>query len=186
MKRKLEHAKQAFLKKSPKLDNAPVAKHSGGETQPPTMTEAATLNQSLPHEPRPKESGPGFTKFENMKMDDLLFVEIFAGSAKLSKAARDIGMQVLPVDKTASRASQIYIAQYDLTDPASLQALIDVLRTEGHRILAVHLAPACSTASRAREKKLLSFARKGFKIPGPLRSQQKPMNYVSNWIFCTP
>jgi hypothetical protein len=39
----------------------------------------------------------------------------------------------------------------------------------------VHLAPACGTASKAREKKLLSCVRKGFKVPVPLRSTQKPM-----------
>ena len=39
----------------------------------------------------------------------------------------------------------------------------------------MHLAPACGTASRAREKNLTSFAKRGFKIPGPLRSQKQPM-----------
>ena len=76
------------------------------------------------------------------------------------------------MDKTAARASQIFIAQYDLTEPEALQAIIDILHTEKDRILAVHLAPACGTASRAREKKLTSLANQGFKIPGPLRSQK--------------
>ena len=39
----------------------------------------------------------------------------------------------------------------------------------------MHLAPACGTASRAREKKLTSLANQGFRIPGPLRSQKQPM-----------
>ena len=77
--------------------------------------------------------------------------------------------------KTSSRASQIFIAQYDLTDPEALQSLIDLLHVEKDRIVAVHLAPACGTASRAREKKLTSLAKQGYKIPGPLRSQTKPM-----------
>ena len=102
-------------------------------------------------------------------------MEIFAGTARLSKVARDTGFQALPIDKTTARASQIFIAQYDLTEPESLQAIIDILTTEKDRILAVHLAPACGTASRAREKKLTSFAKRGFKIPGPLRSQKQPM-----------
>ena len=79
------------------------------------------------------------------------------------------------MDKTAARASQIFIAQYDLTEPEALQAIIDILHTEKDRILAVHLAPACGTASRAREKKLTSLANQDFKIPGPLRSQKQPM-----------
>ena len=103
--------------------------------------------------------------FTNNSVSDLLFVEIFAGTAKLSKAAKEVGMEVLPVDKTASRATQIHIAQYDVTDPDQLRALFEVLEVEKTRIAAVHLAPACGTASKAREKKLLTWAKKGFKNP---------------------
>jgi hypothetical protein len=49
-----------------------------------------------------------------------------------------------------------------------------LLETEKDRILAIHLAPACGTASKAREKKLVSFRNKGFKVPVPLRSKAKP------------
>ena len=108
-------------------------------------------------------------------MSDLLFVEVFAGTARLCKATKEFGIEVLPVDKTSSRASQIYIAQYDVTDPEQLECLMEVLEVEKHRIVALHLAPACGTASKAREKKLVSWAKKGFKIPKPLRSAQKPM-----------
>jgi hypothetical protein len=125
-----------------------------------------------------QNSSCGVTKFSGKCVEDLLFVEIFAGTARLSKVARDTGFQALPIDKTTARASQIFIAQYDLTEPESLQAIRDILTTEKDRILAVHLAPACGTASRAREKKLTSFAKRGFKIPGPLRSQKQPMGKV--------
>eukprot|EP00435_Cladocopium_sp_Y103_P063984 s44_g25.t1 len=81
----------------------------------------------------------------------------------------------MPVDKTSARASQVFIARYDITNPDEFAALLDLLRTEHHRIVAVHLAPACGTASKAREKKLKSFAKRGFKIPKPLRSKTKPM-----------
>lgn len=113
--------------------------------------------------------------FTNCNISDLLFVEIFAGTARLSKAAREIGMEALPVDKTAARSTQIHIAQYDVSEPEQLAALMEVLENEKHRIAAVHLAPACGTASKAREKKLRSWAKKGFKIPQPLRSVKKPM-----------
>ena len=82
---------------------------------------------------------------------------------------------MLPIDKTAGRATQIFIAQYDLADPDALQALLELLHNEKHRVVAIHLAPACGTASKAREKKLTKLAAQGFKIPVPLRSQQKPM-----------
>eukprot|EP00435_Cladocopium_sp_Y103_P028367 s3494_g7.t1 len=114
-------------------------------------------------------------KFRGLSVGDLLFVEIYAGTARLSKVAKDSGFQVLPVDKTSSRATQMFIAHYDVTDPHEFAALLELLRTEHHRIAGVHLAPACGTASRAREKQLKSFVKRGFKVPGPLRSKDKPM-----------
>ena len=108
-------------------------------------------------------------------MSDLLFIEIFAGTARLSKVARDVGVQILPIDKTNARASQIFVAHYDLANSEDVDALVELITAERHRILAIHLAPACGTASRAREKKLSSLAKRGFKIPVPLRSREKPM-----------
>lgn len=111
------------------------------------------------------ENRPFQQRFTGMSVSDLLFVEIFAGTARLSKHAREAGMRVLPVDKTTARSSQIYIAQYDITDQQQFESLMQVLASEADRIAAVHLAPACGTASKAREKKLLSWVRKGFKVP---------------------
>ena len=118
--------------------------------------------------PQPQQATPkgdGFQPFMNMNLTDLLFVEVFAGTARLSKAVKELGVEVLPVDKTSSRASQIHIAQCDLTDPEQMEDFMEVLAVEKRRILAIHLAPACGTASKAREKKLTSWAKKGFKIP---------------------
>ena len=47
----------------------------------------------------------GDKKFMGRTLHDLLFVEIFAGTARLSKIAREHGIGILPVDKTAARAS---------------------------------------------------------------------------------
>ena len=110
-------------------------------------------------------SGPPGKSFDGVTTSDLLFLEIYAGTARLSKAAREAGLQVLPVDKTALRASQIFVTQYDVTCPDELNALLELIETERHRLLAVHLAPACGTASKAREKKLKSFVQHGFKVP---------------------
>ena len=68
--------------------------------------------------------------FTNCNISDLLFVEIFAGTARLSKAAREIGMEALPVDKAAARSTQIHIAQYDVSEPEQLAALMEVLENE--------------------------------------------------------
>ena len=80
-------------------------------------------------------------RFASFTIQDLLILEIFAGAARLSKTARDAGLQVIPIDKTSDRASQIQIALYDLTEPVELQSLTELLRSEAHRILAVHFAP---------------------------------------------
>jgi hypothetical protein len=125
------------------------------------------------------DSAKGEKKFIGKTLHDLLFVEIFAGTARLSKVAREPGLGILPVDKTAARASQIFIANYDLTSPEEMSSLLCLLETEKDRILAIHLAPACGTASKAREKKLWNFRNKGFKVPGPLRSKAKPMGLDS-------
>ena len=82
-------------------------------------------------------------RFTGLATSDLLFLEIYAGTARLSKAARDAGLQVLPIDKTSMRASQIFVAQYDVTNPEELAALLELIETEHKRVLAVHLAPAC-------------------------------------------
>ena len=154
------------------------------DQQTPSVTEERTVQgatsavsgvNKVPQESNGSGTRSDLDSFTGLPISDLLFVEIFAGTARLSKHAREAGFRVLPVDKTAARSSQIYIAQYDLTDPDQFEALLQVLKSEKHRIAAVHLAPACGTASKAREKKLTKWARKGFKVPVPLRSAQKPM-----------
>jgi len=45
------------------------------------------------------------TQFSGMLTSDLLFVEVFARTAGLCKATRELGMEVLPVDKTSAGAS---------------------------------------------------------------------------------
>ena len=40
-----------------------------------------------------------FTKFTGMCISDLLFIEVFAGTARLSKIAREAGFQVLPLTR---------------------------------------------------------------------------------------
>ena len=119
------------------------------------------------------------TKFSGKCINDLMFVEVFAGTARLSKVARDMGFQVLPIDKTNARTSQMFIAQYDLADDEAVQSLLDLLHNERDKVIAVHLAPACGTASKAREKKLSTLAKQGFKIPGPLDQKKSPWAWTA-------
>ena len=50
------------------------------------------------------DSAQGEKKFSGKTLHDLLFGEICAGTARLSKGAREHGFSILPVDKTAARA----------------------------------------------------------------------------------
>ena len=175
MKRKLEEAKGAYANKRQKATGRNEHVPSGDQNAKPVGSVGNNGQKGQSDAEGPEHQADVFTKFAGLNLEDLLFIEVFAGTARLSKVAKDSGFQVLPVDKTSARASQIYIAQYDLADPDALQNLLDLIKEEKQKIVAIHLAPACGTASKAREKKLVTLAKQGFKIPGPLRSQQKPM-----------
>ena len=161
MKRKLQEARHSFSKRT-KVDNNSF--HSDIVHQSKLTAQGQEPKSGSAETGKPKLQAAGVTKFENMLVDDLLFIEVFAGSARLSKAAKEVGFQVLPIDKSTARSSQIFIAQYDLANPDAIQALLDLIRTEAYRIVGIHFAPACGTASKAREKKLVQDAKKGFKI----------------------
>ena len=164
---------------------------TGAEQKKPS-SKRRRLDQAQVQEFSPFHSGPethtgGFDKstaqqklrsFAGMSVEDLIFLEIYAGTARLSKAVSDEGFQCIPIDKTASRSSN-FIAIYDVTDDLQLQQLLDFIEQEHRRIIAVHLAPACGTASKARERPLPKFSRKGFKVPKPLRSTDKPLGVDS-------
>ena len=114
-------------------------------------------------------------RFLTSHLSDVLVIEIFAGSARLTAAIRDAGMAGVAVDHDKSRSTRPHIALYDLNDRSQFDALVDFIRLERHRIIWVHFAPSCGTASRARERPLKSWEKKGFKIPKPLRSDEFPL-----------
>ena len=113
--------------------------------------------------------------FSALSLSEVLCIEIFAGSARLTAAVRDAGMQGIAVDYDKTRSSGPHIAVYDLNDPSQFEALVEFIRLEKHRIVWVHFAPSCGTASRARERPLRSWERKGYRVPKPLRSDQFPL-----------
>ena len=111
----------------------------------------------------------------SLNLSEVLVIEIFAGSARLTAAIRDAGMAGVAVDHDKSRSSGPHIALYDLNDRSQFDALVEFVRLEKHRIIWVHFAPSCGTASRARERPLKSLEKKGFRIPKPLRSDEFPL-----------
>ena len=111
-----------------------------------------------------------FENFRTLNLSDVLVIEIFAGSARLTAAIRDAGMARVAVDHDKSRSSGPHIALYDLNDQSQFDALVEFIRLEKRRIIWVHFAPSCGTASRARERPLKSLEKRGYRIPKPLRS----------------
>lgn len=102
-------------------------------------------------------------------------LEIFAGTGRLTRAIRDLGMSAMAVDKDKSRAQSVHVACYDLNDPDQLLALCDFIEKHHEKILWAHFAPSCGTASRARGRPLPKLERLGLKVPKPLRSDLQPM-----------
>ena len=115
------------------------------------------------------------SKFAGRSINDLLVVEIFAGSARLTKACKGLGLRAVAVDKTLDRSENVHIFQCDLTQPSEFESLISFLEAEKANLGWVHLAPACGTASKARERQQPGLERKGFNLPKPLRSEQYPL-----------
>ena len=106
---------------------------------------------------------------------DLVCIEIFAGSARLSRAFKDLGFKTLAVDKITARSEQMHIATFDLCDEDQVQALEQLMTQDAdNNIVYAHFAPVCGTASCTREKPQPHLERQGFKVAKPLRSDLEP------------
>ena len=104
------------------------------------------------------------SRVQGKRCKDLLFIEVFAGSAGLCKALKQRGYsQSLAVDKVASPLARAPIVTLDLCHPASLAILLDLIQRDC--VAGIHLAPPCGTSSRARELP---------NGPPPLRSLEFP------------
>ena len=100
--------------------------------------------------------------------------ELCAGSAGLSLALHRCGFKVCPVDHQHNRHIQkVPVLVLDLSRESGWDILYEMLENE--RLLYVHCAPPCGTATRAREKRVPERLRKrGSPDPQPLRSERHP------------
>ena len=117
----------------------------------------------------------GVKRLDGFRLDEVMVLEIFAGTARLSRAVRDVGMSAMAVDKDSQRTQSVHIATYDLNEPDQVTALSDFIVKHSHIILWAHFAPSCGTASRARGRPLPKLAKMGIKVPQPLCSDSQPM-----------
>ena len=116
-----------------------------------------------------KQSEQAASKFFGKPLSKIYVLEIFAGSARLSKAALEQGFASIAVDHKSDRASGIAIQHYDLTDPSHLDSLVIFIQENKDDIAMVWMAPPCGTASKARERPLKHLEKLGMSIPKPLR-----------------
>ena len=114
-------------------------------------------------------------RLEGKPLSDVLMVEIYAGSARLARACRHVGCRSVAVDKTTERAQGSKIFVCDVTKTEELDMLKQFLQAEKQNLGWVHFAPACGTASKAREKPNKVLEKAGFKVPKPLRPTEFPM-----------
>ena len=119
----------------------------------------------------PKQSN----KFEGKSLSSILMVELYAGSARLSKACQQVGVRSVAVDKTTQRSQGNRTFVCDVTNEADLCMLKSFLSAEGDNLAWLHIAPACGTASRAREKPNRTLEKAGYRVPKPCRSDQYPL-----------
>lgn len=91
-------------------------------------------------------------KFHNIDIGRLYVLEICAGSARLTKAAREHGFRGVAFDHSDSRSCGIEICNVELADPQQLQDLLEFITVEAPNIAAIWIAPSCGAASRARER----------------------------------
>ena len=109
------------------------------------------------------------TCFEN-----LLCIEIFSGSGKLTATIRKLGLRAVAVDRSSSRTTGP-VMHLDLTKHDDLVFLKNFIRSERDNLIYVHLAPPCGTCSAARNKRHRNLEQAGFNLPQPLRSKLYPM-----------
>ena len=113
-------------------------------------------------------------RFSGVALEELLVIEVCAGSARLTKTCRKLGLRSLAIDKSTDRSCGVDIMTLDLTVSSQIQLLLDIITAEQDRLLMVFIAPPCGTASRARGRPIKASLLKGKKAPQPLRSDLQP------------
>ena len=104
-----------------------------------------------------------------------LFCEVFAGCGRLSRAAKQSGFAVLPVDGPRNEHKvECPVLTLDLVRTEEQQCLLDTLRQLKPQ--AIHVALPCGTGSRARERPVPAhLVAKGAPQPRPLRNASHPL-----------
>ena len=109
-----------------------------------------------------------------VSISECLCVELCCGSAKFSRALKDLGFAVLPIDWGKNRhLAAVRFLSMDLTSDSAYVLFQQIIDTGS--VSYVHAAPPCGTGSRARERPISAeLKRQGAPEPKPLRSEAYP------------
>ena len=135
------------------------------------------LRDKVDGEPLGEEPRQGLDKdlkFQGHAVKDLYFLELFAGTARLTKCFGQSGFKAMAFDKTSKRSEGQSVLEYDLSNRDEVMSLLSFIKANADRIALIHLAPPCGTASRARGKRLHFLKALNIKEPRPLRDDSYP------------
>ena len=136
-----------------KEQSEPGPKRPRGNTSGPELDAAAA--------PEPVSASTMEDQFFPMRLAPLV-IEVFAGTAILSKICQRKGFRTLAID-CSSKCTVFPITRMDLTQEADLIRLLDIIDLERDHIELMHLAPPCGTASgKAFWLKVPNLGRGGF------------------------
>ena len=95
-------------------------------------------------------------------------LELFCGTAGVSAALKQHGIDAVPIDKIISKSPKAMIVKLDLTQYSTQQLVPDWIRMP--QVVGIFLAPPCGTASKARTIVLEGETN----LPQPLRTPEQP------------
>ena len=119
-------------------------------------------------------------KHVGRKLGDIYVLELFAGTARLTRSMKQKGFHAMAFDKSSKRSEGQVILEADLSNKGEVQSLLSFIRLKADQIAFIHMAPPCGTASRARGKRLKFLQAHHIKEPKPLRSDEFPDGF--NWL----
>ena len=110
--------KSVSLEPASNIDASPLKKRGGKACVQDTGDPPSPVSQQLCNEPAPHDALSDISrglgrkgKFTNKLVTDLLFVEVCAGGARLTKTARDAGFNGIAIDHTNQRSDGVDICR---------------------------------------------------------------------------
>ncbi|CAE7763397.1 car [Symbiodinium sp. CCMP2592] len=88
-------------------------------------------------------------RLEGQPLSEVVTVEVFCGTGRLSASLRSEGFDAFGVDHVVGKTACCSVLQLDLTCEASIAHLWSILKDPAVKF--IHFAPPCGTASRARD-----------------------------------